>query len=231
MSTFLLSAVSALWLGILTSISPCPLATNIAAISYLGSRAERTKSVFANGVMYTLGRTTTYVLLSAVSVFAILSIPQLSFTLQRYMNKALGPILLAVGLVLLGVVRIPSLTLIGKRDFQPTERNRGAWGAGVLGMLFALSFCPTSAALFFGSLIPLAIESKSVVVLPGIYGLGTAMPVFAFAVLIAFGAKSIAAAFQRLTALEVWARRVTGAVFVAIGIYFCAIHIFNVSVG
>lgn len=147
------------------------------------------------------------------------------------MNKAMGPILLAVGLVLLGVVRIPSLTLIGKKDFQLPERNRGAWGAGALGMLFAMSFCPTSAALFFGSLIPLAIESKSVLVLPALYGLGTALPVFAFAVLIALGAKSIAAAFQRLTALEVWARRATGAVFVLIGIYFCAVHIFNVSAG
>jgi cytochrome c biogenesis protein CcdA len=231
MSTFLLSAISALWLGFLTSISPCPLTTNIAAISYLGKQAEHPKNVFANGLLYTLGRTATYVLLAAVSVLTVLSIPQLSFALQRYMNKALGPILLVVGLVLLGMVRVPSLTLIGKRDFQPTERNRGAWGAGLLGMLFALSFCPTSAALFFGSLIPLAIESKSVLVLPGLYGLGTALPVFAFAVLIAFGAKSIAAAFQRATALEVWARRATGVVFVAIGIYFCAIHIFNVSVG
>jgi cytochrome c-type biogenesis protein len=231
MSTFLLSGASALWLGLLTSISPCPLTTNIAAISYLGRQAKSTKSVFANGFLYTLGRTATYVLLSAIAVLTVLSIPQLSFTLQRYMNKAMGPILLVVGLVLLGVVRMPSLTLIREKDLQVPERNRGAWGAGALGMLFALSFCPTSAALFFGSLIPLAIESKSVIVLPAMYGLGTALPVFAFAVLIALGAKSIATAFERLTALEVWARRATGAVFVAIGIYFCVIHIFNVSAG
>jgi cytochrome c-type biogenesis protein len=231
MSTFLLSGVSALWLGLLTSISPCPLTTNIAAISYLGRQAKSTKSVFANGFLYTLGRTATYVLLAAVSVLTVLSIPQLSFTLQRYMNRAMGPILLVVGLVLLGLVRIPSLTLIRDRDFQVPERNRGAWGAGALGMLFALSFCPTSAALFFGSLIPLAIESKSVVVLPTLYGLGTALPVFAFAVLIALGAKSIGAAFERLTALEVWARRATGAVFVAIGVYFCAVHIFKLPIG
>jgi threonine/homoserine/homoserine lactone efflux protein len=88
-------------------------------------------------------------------------------------------------------------------------------------MLFALSFCPTSAALFFGSLIPLAIESKSVVVLPALYGLGTALPVFAFAVLIALGAKSVAAIFKRLTALDIWARRITGTLFIGIGIYFC----------
>lgn len=221
MSTFLLSGLSALWLGILTSISPCPLTTNIAAISYLGRHAEHTDRVFANGFLYTLGRTATYVILAALSVLAILSIPHLSFFLQRYMSKTMGPILLAVGLVLLGILHLPALTLIRDKDFQLSERKRGLWGAGALGMLFALSFCPTSAALFFGSLIPLAIESKSVVVLPALYGLGTALPVLAFAVLIALGAKSVASAFKNLTALEVWARRITGAVFVGIGIYLC----------
>jgi cytochrome c-type biogenesis protein len=221
MTTFLLGGLSALWLGILTSISPCPLMANIAAISYLGRQAEHTDRVLANGLLYTLGRTATYVLLAALSVLTILSIPHLSIWLQRYTSRAMGPVLIVVGLVLLGIVRLPPLNLIRDKDFQLPERKRGIWGAGALGMLFALSFCPTSAALFFGSLIPLAIESKSVVVLPALYGLGTALPVFAFAVLIALGAKSLAAAFKRLTALELWARRITGTVFIGIGTYFC----------
>lgn len=221
MTTFLLGGFSALWLGILTSISPCPLTTNIAAISYLGGQVVHTNRVLANGFLYTLGRTATYVLLAALSVLTVLSIPHLSFWLQHYMSKAMGPILVVVGLVLLGIIRLSSLTLIRDKDFQLPDRQRGIWGAGALGMLFALSFCPTSAALFFGSLIPLAIESKSVFVLPALYGLGTALPVFAFAVLIALGAKSVAAAFKRLTALELWARKITGIVFVGVGIYFC----------
>jgi cytochrome c-type biogenesis protein len=221
MSAFLLGGLSALWLGILTSISPCPLTTNIAAISYLGRQADRTDRVIASGLLYTLGRTATYVLLAAISVFTILSIPHLSFWLQHYMGKAMGPILVVVGFFLLGIIRLPAFNLLREKDLQLPDRKRGIWGAGALGMLFALSFCPTSAALFFGSLIPLAIESRSVVVLPALYGLGTALPVFAFAVLIALGAKSVAAAFKRLTAVEVWARRITGTVFVGIGIYFC----------
>ncbi len=219
MTTYFLGGLSALWLGILTSISPCPLTTNIAAISYLGRQAERTGSVFANGVLYTLGRTVTYVALAALSVFAILSVPRLSFFLQHYLSKAMGPLLITVGLVLIGIIRLPSLNLMGNRDFDADKRKRGIWGAGLLGMLFALSFCPTSAALFFGSLIPLAIESKSPIVLPALYGLGTALPVFAFAILIALGAKSLASAFRRLTVLEIWARRATGIVFILIGAY------------
>jgi cytochrome c-type biogenesis protein len=226
MSPILIGAFSALWLGILTSISPCPLATNIAAISYLGKQAQDTKTVFANGFLYTIGRTATYVILAVIAVTSILSLPELSFFLQRYMSKLMGPLLIAIGLVLLEAVRLPSFGVTIGEKIQTRAQRGGIWGAGALGMLFALSFCPTSAALFFGSLIPLAINSKSVVVLPGLYGLGTALPVFAFAVLIALGAKSIATVFQRLSALEVWARRITGAVFILIGIYFCWTLIF-----
>ena len=226
MSPFLLGAFSALWLGILTSISPCPLATNIAAISYLGKQVQNTKAVLANGFLYTIGRTATYVVLAAIAVTSILSVPELSFFLQRNMGKLMGPILIVVGLVLIGVVRLPAFGLAIGEKIQERAQRGGVWGAGALGMLFALSFCPTSAALFFGSLIPLAIQWKSAVTLPTFYGVGTALPVFAFAVLIAAGAKSVASAFQRLSAVEVWARKITGLVFVAVGIYLSAIHIF-----
>jgi cytochrome c-type biogenesis protein len=225
MSPILIAAFSALWLGILTSISPCPLATNIAAISYLGKQAQDTRKVFANGLLYTIGRTATYLILAVIAVTSVLSVPELSFFLQRYMGKLMGPILIVVGLVLIEVVRLPSFGIAIGDKLQERAQRGGMWGAGLLGMLFALSFCPTSAALFFGSLIPLAIDSKSVVVLPGLYGLGTALPVFAFAILIALGAKSIAVVFQRLSALEVWARRITGIVFIVIGVYFCWTYI------
>lgn len=229
MNPILLSGFSALWLGILTSISPCPLATNVAAISYLGKQAQDTRKVFRNGILYTLGRTATYIVLAVIAVTSILSVPELSFFLQRYMSKLMGPILIAVGLVLLEVVRLPSFGLGVSAKVQACAEKGGIWGAGALGMFFALSFCPTSAALFFGSLIPIAVNSKSFVLLPALYGLGTALPVFGFAVLIGLGAKSIATVFQRTTALEGWARRITGAIFILIGIYFCWTYILALS--
>lgn len=226
MSPLLVGGISALWLGILTSISPCPLATNIAAISYLGKQVQNPRSVFANGLLYTLGRTATYVILAAIAVTSLLSLPELSFFLQRYMSKLMGPLLIVVGLVLIEVVRLPSFGVAVGEGMQLRAQRCGIWGAGALGMIFALSFCPTSAALYFGSLIPLAIGSKSVVVLPGLYGLGTALPVFAVAVLIALGAKSIAVVFHRMSAMELWARRITGLVFIVVGIYFCRTYVF-----
>lgn len=228
MDNFWIGAMSAMWLGILTSISPCPLATNIAAISYIGKQADRPRTVLLTGTMYTLGRALTYVILGAFLIASLLSVPALSNFLQRYMNKALGPVLIVVGMFLLDLLRLPALGGSGASRLGERLGRSGALGAALLGMLFALSFCPTSAALFFGSLIPLSTKWNSAVTLPVLYGLGTAVPVFVFAALVASGAKSVAAAFRKLSAVEVWARRITGFVFVLIGIYFCFTFIFLV---
>ncbi len=228
MPELLLGVLSALWLGILTSISPCPLATNIAAISFIGRRIGRTRVVFFTGLLYTLGRILTYVVLGILLVTSILSIPQVSHLLQKYMNKFLGPVLILVGMILLELIRIniPGFGLSEK--MQKRVELLGIWGAGLLGIVFALSFCPISAALFFGSLIPLSVKCGSSITLPAMYGLGTGLPVFLFAVLMAFGAQSVAKAFNRLTQLEWWVRRITGGIFILIGIYYCLVYIFNI---
>jgi cytochrome c-type biogenesis protein len=230
MDSLWIGLTSAMWLGLLTSISPCPLATNIAAISYIGKQADRPRTVLLTGTLYTLGRALTYVILGVLLVASLLSVPQLSNSLQHYMNKILGPVLVLVGMFLLDLLRLPGLG--GAADSRLSERlgRSGPWGALLLGMLFALSFCPTSAALFFGSLIPLSIKWESAVTLPSLYGIGTALPVFMFAVLVAAGAKSVASVFHKLSAVEVWARRLTGVVFVVVGIYLSAIHIFHVPI-
>jgi cytochrome c-type biogenesis protein len=227
MGDFQIGLISALWLGLLTSISPCPLATNIAAISFIGRQADRPRAVFLTGTLYTLGRALTYVILGALLVSSLLSIPQLANFLQHYMNKILGPVMILVGMLLLDLLHLPAVGGSGTSQLSERLSRSGAWGAGLLGMLFALAFCPTSAALFFGSLIPLSLKWQSAVTLPSVYGLGTALPVFAFAVLVALGAKSVASVFQKLTAVEVWARRITGALFIVVGIYFCVMFIFR----
>lgn len=226
--SLLLGALSALWLGILTSISPCPLATNIAAISFIGRRIGRTRVVFFTGLLYTFGRMLTYVVLGILLVTSILSIPQVSHILQKYMNKILGPILVFVGMILLELIRfnIPGSGLSEK--MQKRVELLGIWGGGLLGIVFALSFCPISAALFFGSLIPLSVKCGSSITLPAMYGFGTGLPVILFAVLIAFGAQSVGKAFNKLTQIERWIRRVTGGIFILIGIYYCLVYIFNI---
>jgi len=226
MQELLLRVLPALWLGILTSISPCPLATNIAAISFISRRVGRTRVVFLAGLLYTLGRMLTYVVLGSLLVTSVLSIPQVSYALQKYMNKFLGPILILVGMILLELVRINFAVSYLSEKMQKRAESWGVWGAGLLGIVFALSFCPISAAFFFGSLIPLSVKCSSCLTLPALYGLGTGLPVFLFAVVIAFGAQSVGKAFNKLTQIELWIRRVTGIIFILIGVYYCLVYIF-----
>ncbi len=218
---------AALWLGILTSISPCPLAANIAAVSFIGRRLDSPPRVLLAGALYTLGRMTAYAALGVLIVASVLSVPALARTLQHTMNKALGPLLILSGVLLLEWIR-PVFGGGGiSAAMQRNAQRAGPWGACLLGFVCALTFCPVSAALFFGSLIPLAVRHGSSLGLPAAYGVGTGLPVIAFAVLIALGAHWVGRAFARLTVLERWARRATGLVFIAAGAYLTLVHVFG----
>ena len=224
----LLGVISATWLGILTSISPCPLATNIAAISFIGRRIDNPRAAVAAGLLYTLGRTLAYVVLAALLISSLLSAPVVSHSLQKHMNKVLGPILILVGMLLLGLIQFNTKgSGLGEKVGKGVE-SWGIWGGLPLGAVFALSFCPGSAALFFGSFIPLSVKCGSRLLLPTLYGVGTALPVLSFAVLIVVGTRAVGQAFDRITQFEWWARRITGALFIGIGIYFCLVFIFRV---
>jgi cytochrome c biogenesis protein CcdA len=219
MGTLLLAAGTALWLGILTSISPCPLSTNIAAVSYVGRRVGSGGAVLLSGVLYTAGRSLAYMVLGAASVWSLMSMVSVSSFLQGTFSRLLGPILIVLGLLLLGFFEF-KLPSVGVSDtLQERVDRAGLWGAGILGLVFALAFCPVSAGLFFGGLVPLAVERSSPLLLPLVYGIGTALPVIVFATLLAAGARRLGAALDRVQVFERWARRVTAVVFIGVGIY------------
>lgn len=219
---------TAIWLGILTSISPCPLATNIAAISFIAQRITHKKIVFLSGTLYTFGRSITYIVIGVLVVRAFVNIPVLSDILQRYINKILGIVLVLAGMVLLELLPIdlPAISVSGKTTKKLAEK--GFLGSLFLGVLFALAFCPVSAALFFGGLIPTAIKAKSSIALPLIYGIGTGLPVLIFAVLVSAGAEHINRVYQRVTHLEIYTKRVTGIIFISVGIYYVLSYIFEI---
>ncbi len=221
------AAGAAFWLGVLTSISPCPLASNIAAISYIGKGVARPGRVLAAGVLYTLGRVATYALLGWLLAASLATAAGLSNSLQSMMNQLLGPVLILAGMFMLELLRFGSGS--GGAAGRLAERA-GRWGLGgaaALGAIFALSFCPVSAALFFGSLIPLAVANGSSIAMPSLYGAGTGLPVLAFAALFGLGAKALSQAFQGVTRLELWARRVTGVVFILVGLFYTLNYVFE----
>jgi cytochrome c-type biogenesis protein len=154
-----------------------------------------------------------------LAVTSLLSLPEVSFFLETNMRKIIGPLLIVVGIILLEILPFSFSTSLVSSSIQEKAGKWGIWGSGLLGIIFALTFCPLSAALFFGSLIPLAIDGKSAVLMPSLYGLGTALPVIAFALVMAFSVKSIGKVFDKLTQLEKWARKLTAIVFIGAGLY------------
>lgn len=225
---FLVATASAAWLGVLTAISPCPLATNVAAISYIGRRVANPYLALLTGLLYTLGRTLVYVGIAAALVSGLMLAPQVSTTLQLYMGKLMGPLLIVLGMLLLGLIQIrTSGSGVAARVGQRVA-DWGVWGGLPLGVVFALAFCPASAALYFAGLMPLAVQHNSVLMLPLAYGVATALPVVVFAVAIVVSARAVAAMFDRITAFERWARAITGVLFIVIGIWFTLMFIFRV---
>lgn len=224
-----LVAASALWLGLLTAISPCPLTTNIAAISFIGRQVGNRRGVLLSGILYVAGRTLTYVLLGLVLTAGLLATDEVSRFLQKYMNEFLGPVLILLGMVLMGLVGTAVSWNLAGEGVQQRAAKGGLLWALILGVLFALSFCPVSAGLFFAGLIPLAIKAESRLLVPTLYGFGTALPVLVFAFLIAFSVERMGKAFDRLSQVEKWIRAAVGVLFIVVGVYYSLVHVYGVN--
>jgi len=211
--------VTALILGLMTAISPCPLATNITAIGFIGKDIENRNRVFYNGLVYTLGRAISYTVLALI---IFLGVDQFSISgiFQRYGEKIIGPLLVIIGLFMLDILKIkfPGLTKFTQRFEQKGVKNY--LDVLLLGILFALAFCPYSGVLYFGMLIPITISSANGLYLPIIFAIATGIPVIIFAWLIAFTISGVGTVYNKLKTFEIWFRRVISVVFIIVGIYY-----------
>ncbi len=222
------SISTAAWLGILTAISPCPLASNVAAISFIGRHLQSKTIVLLSGLLYTIGRTATYVALGALLASGVLASGEISRFLQKYLNEILGPLLIILGMVLLNLIGTGISIQMAGEGIQKKAEKQGTLYALPLGVLFALSFCPVSAGLFFGGLVPLAVSSNSSILVPLVYGVGTALPVVIFAFLIAFGSQWLGKAFNSLNKIEYFVRTATGVVFILVGVYYSLAYVYGI---
>ncbi len=212
----------ALWLGLLTAVSPCPLATNVAATAYLARRVESRKRAIAATLAYTAGRVAAYAGVAGLLALGLTSAPALSQWLQRWMPPLLGPLMVLVSMFLLGMVTLPFRFPVSSHESAEKWASRGLAGECVLGFVFALSFCPLSAALFFGSLIPLALGSGRVLVPVTLYGIGTAAPVAAFALVMIFSSRAASGLAGGITRFQPWILKTTGVLLLAAGLYLTA---------
>lgn len=229
MEGFFAGITMSLWLGVLTSFSPCPLTTNLAAISYIG-RNGNSRHILFSGLLYSLGRMTAYAIVGVVVIMGILSIPGLSFFLQKNLNKFLGIILIIAGMFMLELI---SINIKGLNISEKFGKKSVAWGysgAFTLGFIFALSFCPVSAALFFGSLIPLAVLNESKILFPLCFGFGTGLPVIIFAFILSKSVTALGNVFKAAISFEQWFRKATGVLFIFAGIWFVFKYVFGLKI-
>ena len=212
--------LTAFLVGILTSISPCPLATNITAIAYISKDVKTPRHTLLNGLLYTLGRGISYTLLAALIYFGLSSF-QISRIFQGWGDKVLGPILIILGLIMLGVIKvnIPSNSQRLEK-FKLWIATKGYLGSLLLGMLFAFAFCPYSGVLFFGVLTPLILKSAGGLLLPAFFALGTGLPVIIFSIIIAFSIQKVGKALAIVSKVEKAVRYLVSFIFVAVGIYY-----------
>jgi cytochrome c-type biogenesis protein len=211
--------ITALLLGLMTAISPCPLATNITAIGFISKDIEDRNRVFFNGLFYTLGRAITY---TAIALIIFLGVDQLKFSgfFQRYGEKFIGPLLIIIGLLMLNIIKIK---FPGFGGFTSRLQNKKKWGyldAVLLGLVFALAFCPYSGVLYFGMLVPLTISNASGLYLPVVYAIATGIPVIVFAWIIAYTVSGIGSAYNKIKIFELWFRRIISVLFIIVGIYY-----------
>ena len=216
-------ALTALLLGLLTAVSPCPLATNIAAIGFIGKDIENRRRIFLNGLLYTLGRVIAYTLLGIVLIL-ILKEGSSLFGIQKFIGKygelVLGPALLLIGLFILfgGKLKLPSFGFKGNGEGLA---RKGGCGAFLLGMLFAMAFCPTSGVFYFGMLIPMSATTAAGYLLPVLFAVATALPVLTVAWILAFSVQHIGSFYGKMQNVQKWLNRIVGGVFTIIGIYYC----------
>lgn len=211
--------LSAFMLGLMTAISPCPLATNITAVGFISKDIENRKRVFLNGLVYTLGRAISYTAIGLVFFLGASKFKVAGF-LQQWGEKLLGPLLILIGIFMLDVIRL-NFPGLGRLTEKMGERSRtGFWGVLVLGIVFALAFCPYSGVLYFGMLIPLTISSASGLYLPVVFAIATGIPVIIFAWFIAFSIGQVGGVYNKVKTFEKWFRRVVSVVFIIVGIYY-----------
>ncbi|MBM6856168.1 aromatic aminobenezylarsenical efflux permease ArsG family transporter [Caecibacteroides pullorum] len=214
--------LTAFLLGLLTALSPCPLATNIAAIGFIGKEMEDRKRVFRNGLLYTLGRILAYTLLGFVLILILKegsSMFGIQKTIGTWGERVLGPALFVIGLFMLFGDRL-NLPQFGFKGNAEGLARKGGWGALLIGILFALAFCPTSGVFYFGMLIPLSATTTAGYLLPAVFAIATALPVLVVAWILAFSVQQIGCFYGRMRTVQRWMNLFVGVLFIAIGIYY-----------
>ncbi|MFH1637691.1 MAG: aromatic aminobenezylarsenical efflux permease ArsG family transporter [Candidatus Woesearchaeota archaeon] len=227
MGTSSIPIVAAFFIGLMTAISPCPLATNITAIAYTSKKIDNSKHTLLVGFLYTLGRMFTYVGLASLVVWFGMQTQTISLFLQKYGEQILGPLLLVVGIIMLDVLKLHFFKSNDRLNkLKEKLASKGFLGSFLLGVIFALAFCPFSAVLFFGMLIPLALKAGDGLIIPAVFAFATGLPVIIFSIILVKSVSKLGAIMNKVQTFELWMRRIVAVIFIIIGLYYISLMVF-----
>ncbi|MFP4189631.1 MAG: aromatic aminobenezylarsenical efflux permease ArsG family transporter [Candidatus Woesearchaeota archaeon] len=226
MGTSEIGIVAAFFIGLMTAISPCPLATNITAIAYASKHIKHSKHTIKVAFLYTLGRMLTYVVIASAIVWFGLNTQGISLFLQDYGEKILGPLLLLIGLVMLDVIKINIFKSSDwLNDLKKKLAKKGYLGSFLLGVIFALAFCPFSAVLFFGMLIPIALKAGDGLIIPSVFAFATGLPVIIFSFILVKSVSKLGKIMNKVSTFERWTRKIVAGIFILAGIYYIGLMV------
>jgi len=226
MGTSSIPIVAAFFIGLMTAISPCPLATNITAIAYASKKIDNSKHTLLVGFLYTFGRMFTYVALASLIVWFGIQTQAISLFLQKYGENILGPLLLFIGIIMLDVVKLHFFKKNDKLNgLKEKLAKKGFLGSFLLGVIFALAFCPFSAVLFFGMLIPLALRAGDGLIIPAVFAFATGLPVIIFSIILVKSVSKLGKIMNKVQTFELWMRRIVAVIFILAGIYYTSLMV------
>jgi len=223
MGTSSVPIIASFFIGLMVVISPCPLATNVAAIAYISRKLENKRRTFFIGLSYTLGRMIAYVSLAAIIVWFGVNVQSISWGLQKYGEQLLGPFLIVMGILMLDVVKLPRLdigTSINLDSIKEKLSKKRMLGSFALGVIFALAFCPISAVLFFGMLVPLAVRAGDGLFIPSVFAFATGLPVMILSLILVHGVSKLGSVLNKIQTIEKVARRSVAVIFIIVGVYY-----------
>jgi len=226
MGTSSIPIVAAFFIGLMTAISPCPLATNITAIAYTSKKIDNSKHTLLVGFLYTLGRMFTYVGLASLIVWFGVNTQTIALFLQKYSEKFLGPLILIIGIIMLDIIKLNIFKSNDKLSkLKEKLAKKGFLGSFLLGVIFALAFCPFSAVLFFGMLIPIALKAGDGLIIPAVFALATGLPVIIFSIILVKSVSKLGRIMNKVQIFELWMRRIVAVIFIIMGLYYTSLMV------
>jgi len=224
LSTSTFPVLTAFILGLMTTISPCPLCTNVTAIGFLSKNVSNKRQIILNGLMYALGKIIAFTGLAAIFTLGGSVLPTQHF-FETYGEMLLGPFLIIGGLFMLEFFKFHKhgskhheSGSFSERIISKSVSGSAKWSL-FLGIIFSLAFCPYSGVLYFGGLIPLTLAEPAGLLLAVIFAIGTGLPVIIVSWVLAYSFAGLGNFYDKIQVFEVWFRRVTAVIFILMGIY------------